>query len=362
MKPAVFSFFSGAGFLDLGFEDAGFDVVRVNEIHEPFLRGYKHARLKLKKKVPKFGFDHSSVDSFLEPKKLSELKQQIKTVRIQNRQVGFIGGPPCPDFSVAGKNRGNAGDNGRLSQSYVDLICKAKPDFFLFENVKGLWRTHKHREFYDSLKLQLARAGYQTFDRLTNAIEYGAPQDRDRIILVGFLKPKRGFSVVEEDWTSTMKYPNRLAFSFEWPESDGSSEKKTFKNVPDELTVGHWFKKNNVERHPNQEHCFTPRAALVKFETVKEGDVSKKSFKRLHRKRYSPTAAYGNNEVHIHPTEARRITVAEALSIQSLPELFELPEDMTLTAMFKAVGNGVPYLAARGLAKMIKNLLLQIHI
>lgn len=355
MKPAIFSFFSGAGFLDLGFEDEDFEVVRVNEIYEPFLASYRHARLKLKKKEPAFGFDLSSIDSFSDPKKLSELRRQIKKIKSERRKVGFIGGPPCPDFSVAGKNKGKTGDNGRLSKSYIDLVCKAKPDFFLFENVKGLWRTRKHREFYDSLKLQLTKSGYQTFDRLTNAIEYGAPQDRDRIILVGFLSPPKGFSVDEEDWTATMVFPSRSAFEFGWPESDGSSGSQTFRNIPTELTVGYWFEKNQVKRHPNQKHCFTPRAGLTRFKTVKEGDVSKKSYKRLHRSKYSPTAAYGNNEVHIHPTAARRITVAEALAIQSLPEEFEFPDNMTLTAMFKAVGNGVPYLAAKGLAKMVRN-------
>lgn len=355
MKPAIFSFFSGAGFLDLGFEDTDFEIVRVNEIQESFLASYRHARLKLKKKEPIFGFDLSSIDSFSNPKKLSNLKGQIRKIRSEGRQVGFIGGPPCPDFSVAGKNRGKTGDNGRLSKSYINLICKAKPDFFLFENVKGLWRTRKHREFYDSLKLQLTKSGYQTFDRLTNAIEYGAPQDRDRIILVGFLSPPKDFSLGEKEWTATMKFPNRLAFEFGWPESDGSDSSRTFKNIPRELTVEYWFKGNKVEKHPNQKHCFVPRAALTKFKTVKEGDVSRKSYKRLHRSRYSPTAAYGNNEVHIHPTMARRITVAEALAIQSLPEAFEFPDKMTLTDMFKAVGNGVPYLAAKGLAEMVRN-------
>ena len=54
-----------------------------------------------------------------------------------------------------------------------------KSDFFLFENVKGLWRTKRHREFFDELKEMLNQAGYITTERLTNALEYGAPQDRD---------------------------------------------------------------------------------------------------------------------------------------------------------------------------------------
>ena len=89
------------------------------------------------------------------------------------------------------------------------------------------------------------------------------------------------------------------------------------------------------------------------MQQIEEGDDSGKSYKRLHRWRYSPTAAYGNNEVHLHPFHARRISVAEALAIQSLPKEFEMPSDVSLTSKFKMVGNGVPYLAASGIAKSI---------
>ncbi len=88
-----------------------------------------------------------------------------------------------------------------------------------------------------------------------------------------------------------------------------------------------------------------------------EGDDSKKSYKRLHRWRYSTTACYGNNEVHLHPYQARRISVAESLAIQSLPPEFELPSKMSLTDMFKSTGNGVPFLAAKGLATTINEFL-----
>lgn len=93
------------------------------------------------------------------------------------------------------------------------------------------------------------------------------------------------------------------------------------------------------------------------MQTIKEGDVSGKSFKRLHRWRYSPTAAYGNNEVHLHPYKSRRLTASEALAIQSLPREFELPQDMTLSNMFKTIGNGVPFLMSEAIAKTIKDFL-----
>jgi DNA (cytosine-5)-methyltransferase 1 len=121
--------------------------------------------------------------------------------------------------------------------------------------------------------------------------------------------------------------------------------------------VQYWFDKNHVNHHPNSAHHFTPRAGLAKFKVIKEGDDSKKSSKRLHRWRYSPTAAYGNNEVHLHPYKSRRLSAAEALAIQSLPKEFELPANMTLSNMFKTIGNGVPYLAGLGLAKTVVNYL-----
>ena len=89
------------------------------------------------------------------------------------------------------------------------------------------------------------------------------------------------------------------------------------------------------------------------MQTIDEGDVSKKSYKRLHRWRYSPTVAYGNNEVHLHPYEERRISAAEALALQTLPKNFALPPEMTLTDKFKSIGNGVPYLLSSGIAKTI---------
>ncbi|NPD17308.1 DNA cytosine methyltransferase [Xinfangfangia sp. D13-10-4-6] len=346
----IFSFFSGCGLLDLGFEKAGFHTRFVNEYYEPFLDGYRYSRKKLGVPEPKYGYSSASIVDVAS----SEMKAKVDFAKNDGDLIGFIGGPPCPDFSVGGKNRGQEGDNGKLSRVYIDLVCAARPDFFVFENVKGLWRTKKHRAFYESLKVDLVKAGYHLHERLINAIEFGAPQDRDRIILMGFHNSK--FSGCDLTWDGVI-YPERAAFSYEWPDTHPFNENGSVpkpNNVPLELTVQHWFDKNAVNEHPNARHVFQPRAGLKRFLTLDEGDDSKKSYKRLHRWRYSPTAAYGNNEVHVHPYKARRISVAEALAIQSAPRDFELPASMTLSAMFKTVGNGVPFLAAQGIALTVK--------
>lgn len=347
---SIFSFFSGAGFLDLGFEDEGFEVCYVNENHEPFVDAYLYARRKMGYQLPKIQPEVRSIENIDK----SAIKSLMKSERGLGNSLGFIGGPPCPDFSIGGKNRGQEGDNGRLSRTYVDLICELKPDFFLFENVKGLYRTHRHREFFEGLKSKLQMFGYRLHERLINALEYGAPQDRDRIILLGF----RDHSLATEFSWEGRSFRNDVRTSFDWPTVDPFRENELHEapdNILKELTVKFWFDQNNVETHPNAKHAFLPRAGLARFKSVDEGDDSKKSYKRLHRWRYSPTAAYGNNEVHLHPYLPRRISAAEALAIQSLPSKFELPSTMTLSNMFKTIGNGVPYLAARGLAKSVAN-------
>lgn len=356
---SVLSFFSGAGFLDLGFEHSGFSIEFVNEWHKPFMRVYQHARNLMNSKVPGFGYSCDDVNSFLNDD--PRVSSYISDLHGRGKVVGFIGGPPCPDFSVGGKNRGRNGDNGKLSQSYVSLIIKNRPDFFLFENVKGLWRTARHREFFEELKDQLHQAGYATCERLTNSLEFGAPQDRDRILLFGIHRSvlREGFyeddKLVGFNWEENMVYELDEVKSVSWPNRDPFRVDSVV-SAPAEikgyepLTVEYWFRKNEVVSHPNANRYLVPRQGLQKMKVIDEGDVSKKSYKRLHRWRYSPTVAYGNNEVHLHPYKERRLSVAEALALQSLPREFSLPNDMTLTDSFKTIGNGVPYLLGKGVA------------
>ena len=372
MEPIhIFSFFSGAGFLDLGFENEGFIIDFVNEFNNSFLNAYKYSREKMNIKAPKYGYYCGDINDLLKGEEKKKLNNIIELCK-KDGLVGFIGGPPCPDFSVAGKNKGITGENGRLTTSYKRMILTYEPDFFVFENVKGLWSTKKHKEEYNKIKKALSRKGYVFVDRLVNSLEYGVPQERERILLFGVK-----FSLLDKSKTNARKYLKR-EFSWgvddkynltnvencNWPhQTVFSCDTKTEcpENVIEELTVEHWFKRNDVYNHANATDYFAPRST-ERFATIMEGDVSKKSFKRLHRWRYSPTAAYGNNEVHLHPYKTRRLTVAEALAIQSLPKEFELPKTLSRSEMFKTIGNGVPYLLSKSLAHSIKEFLDKIQI
>ena len=363
-KINLFSFFSGSGFLDLGFEKSGFNIKLVNEFFPSFMNAYKFSRKYAKIELPEFGYQNNDINDFLSVRS-NELKDYVNISK-KETLTGFIGGPPCPDFSVAGKNKGKDGDNGKLSLSYVNSIIQFLPDFFLFENVKGLWKTEKHRVFFEELKHKLHEAGYCTTEHLINALEFGAPQDRERILLFGVQKEllkKENYKDSELlgfNWSKKTLYSIEDIKNKDWPsvspfEENSYLEKPT--DIFEQLTVEYWFNKNDVQNHPNGNDFFQPKAGIIKMREIEEGDVSKKCYKRLHRWRYSPTAAYGNNEVHLHPYKIRRLSVAETLAIQSLPKDFVLPAEMTLTDKFKTVGNGVPYLAAKGIAETIKEYL-----
>lgn len=363
----IFSFFSGAGFLDLGFELEGhYNIVFVNEFHKSFNDVYQYARQKMNIPYPKYGHHITNINDYVDGEHIEMLTQLQQMVEESKKETltGFIGGPPCPDFSVAGLNKGKEGENGRLSGTYAKLICTVRPDFFVFENVKGLYRTARHRMFFEELKQLFIKNGYLLTEQLINALEYGAPQDRDRIILFGIfnekaeefdLKYENGY-LLDFPWEKNKLFRLSDIKKINWPDKTPYTENGVTKKpegIIEEITVQYWWDKNKVNIHPNANMYFQPRAALTRFQTKMEGDVEKKCYKRLHRWRYSPTAAYGNNEVHVHPYYPRRISVAEALAIQSLPKEYELPSNITLTDAFKTIGNGVPFVAAKGIASTI---------
>ena len=365
----IFSFFAGAGFLDLGFELQGnYDIVFVNEFDKEFNRVYRYARGNMGLPEPRYGHHVEDITEYVDGEHDERLQVLINMVGESKRAdlTGFIGGPPCPDFSVAGKNRGRDGENGRLSGTYAELICRALPDFFVFENVKGLYRTARHRQFFEELKQLFREHGYSLTEQLVNALEFGAPQDRDRIILIGFHQeaidrlhlPAENGLLVNFPWEAHKIYNLNDVKQLPWPDKTPYRENAPLpmpEGIIEALTVQHWWTENDVMHHPNGNMFFQPRAGIVRFRTKDEGDVEKKCYKRLHRWRYSPTAAYGNNEVHIHPYLPRRISVAEALAIQSLPANFILPLDISLTNAFKTVGNGVPFVLANGIANSIND-------
>ena len=361
----ILSFFTGAGFLDIGFMKAGFDnIVWRNESNPFFVKGFEHGMSSYLNKKGNQG-KHCKIDNTksIVDIKVEEILQQAFLNTEKPKVFGIIGGPPCPDFSVGGKNRGREGDHGKLSGIYIDRILDLEPTFFLMENVPGLLRTEKHQRFLNSLKEKLWSADYALSIKVLNALEFGVPQDRNRLFLVAFKKTwleqeiKLCVQGKDESWFPWPKplFPDAKN-KYKWPgQSNFGSNPEKPEGIPDELTVHHAISNLENSKLPNVDECFKPHS--TKFKTIAEGDDSRKSFKRLHRWRYSPAAAYGNNEVHLHPTQPRRLSVREAMRIQTVPDEYVFPKDMSLTHKFKMIGNGVPVRLAKAVAESFKKVL-----
>ncbi|RUT43726.1 DNA cytosine methyltransferase [Paenibacillus anaericanus] len=350
MTYSIVSLFSGAGFLDFGFSENGFDIIRGYELIKEFAdaNNYNH---QLRYGHTDTFISHGDI-TLVEPKDIPKAR-------------GVIGGPPCQDFSIGNANSpGVDGDRGKLVWDFLDKISYLNPDFFLFENVEALYRTKKHRqEALEPMIKKFGEMGYTVYFKVLNTLEYGIPQDRSRVFIVG-IKNQIVLSL------NSVGLPG-----FEWPEPSLLKPKTTYNwpdvmdfgavideeeyrgasAVPYELTI-HSVIGNTEELSGLPNHvAFRPYSN--RFLTVPEGDVKRKSFKRLHRFRYSPTVAYGNNEVHLHPTLPRRLTVREALRLQSVPDWYQFRENTPLGKMFKMVSNGVAFRLAELLAIQIKKVL-----
>jgi DNA (cytosine-5)-methyltransferase 1 len=360
----LLSFFSGGGFLDIGFELGGLDVVWSNEVVEAYadmyLSGLTSWRLAT-------GSIHAGREVLINRSSIEKLNSRNILKEAFGIQYpgffGVIGGPPCQDFSQAGRDLGVGGDRGRWTQVFIDLICELRPSFFVMENVPGLQRK-KHRGYFNEIIQQLEESelGYFTSAKILSALELGVPQDRDRLFVGGFrkdlfLEKGKGEAVLllgqNGGWFPWPEPKYQGAKDYKWPGTDpfGSETVAIPEDVPLELTVNELVQ-DDASELPNGKEGFVPYSK--KFKQIAEGDVSGKSFKRLHRYRYSPTVWYGNNEVHLHPWKPRRLTVREALRIQTVPDEYVLPSDYSLTAKFKVISNGVPSMMAKAIAEQLK--------
>lgn len=375
MVHKIISLFSGGGFLDLGFINQGFQIEEALEIEPYFISAYNHGMKTYFNKSDNHYIKNNLIEhkDILRPTDVSCSIEQKRLKENHKGISGLIGGPPCQDYSVGGKNGGIEGERGRLIYSYFKIVQDLNPGFLFFENVEGLYKTKRHRVSFDAFVEDIKNEGYYVYHDLLNVLEYGYAQDRPRIALVAFKKEiiekliSNGYNYNTDNKYLKFSDDNNLAFKWpkplfeapkklEWPKKWNFGSNKIInqdENIKG-LTVLNAFEGLN-SKTPNQNEFFQPKS--TKFQTVEEGNTDRKSFKRLHRYRYSPTVAYGNNEVHLHPTKARRLTVREGLRLQTVPDEYVLPKSMPLTPKFKLISNGVPTAKAELIAKEIRRTL-----
>ncbi len=359
-KIPILSFFSGGGFMDMGFEQAGFEVIWTNEYDEVFAKlhaaGITSWRKSKGNGIKAEIFNTKSINDIKSEDIISEAFPNGKP-----KHFGMIGGPPCQDFSMNGSLKGFDGERGKLTIVYFDKILDLKPTFFVMENVTGLTKRKETKEFLQSILNRVEKEYHVDYDKL-NSLNYGVPQHRERVFFIGIRKDCIDKKVIEKaqfgkwfPFQVNEKFHN-AATKYKWGKQTpfGNKPKKP-DGIPFELFVESCLVPiSKMDVIPNANEVFNLQKPFAELIKIDEGETNRPSFKRLHRYKYSPTACYGNNEVHLHPYLNRRLSAREALRIQGVPDEYVLPNEISLSKKFKMIGNGVPVPVAKAIAESLK--------
>ncbi len=317
------SFFSGAGGLDKGFEQAGFDIVWANEYDKSIWETFQ------------LNFPHTILD-----------KRSIIEVKASDvpKIDGIIGGPPCQSWSEAGAGRGINDKRGQLFYEYIRILKEKQPKFFLAENVAGILHP-KHSKAFSHILEEFEKSGYNISYKLLNANDYDVPQDRHRVIIVGYHKS--------------------LNKKFEFPVS--STKKPVLKDTIYDLRLAKPAKEGNKANNdedlyfPNHEYM-TGGFSSIYMSRNRVRSWNEPSFTIQAGGRHAPIHPQApkmlfieqNKRIFVPEKENlyRRLTVRECARIQTFPDDFVF-KYQNIADGYKMVGNAVPVNFAYHLAKKI---------
>jgi DNA (cytosine-5)-methyltransferase 1 len=302
MKLKVASLFSGAGGLDLGFKYSGHEIVWANDI------------------------DPDSTDTYafnIGREIICRNIDEIESINMPDFEI-LVGGFPCQGFSRANIHRVEKDDRNSLYVNVVRILRDRQPKFFMLENVKGIISLNGGNDF-NEIKLALEESGYSVQHKVLNAADYGVPQSRIRVIIVG----------IRNDLVGKYKY--------EYPSPTHS---KSGEHLPKWVSIGEVLKDipEPMEDHKLKNHvCSNYKVVNRDFTGHRRTDPDKPS----------PTIlARGNGGGGVcaipHPNNNRRLTVRESAMVQTFPMDFEFKG--SLTSMYRQIGNAVPVKFAEKIA------------
>jgi DNA (cytosine-5)-methyltransferase 1 len=361
-KIPLLSFFSGGGFMDMGFIKAGFDTVWTNEFDLVFAELYNQGMTSWQRKrnSDPAGPEHK-ITNTKSLKDISSLEIIVEAFKEEVPKIfGMTGGPPCQDFSINGNLEGFKGEKGSLTDTFLCKILDLQPAFFIMENVTGLLRVKDNAKHF-LLLLDILKEIYMIDFSVLNSLDFGVPQSRERVFVVGINKNIYNLSKVRIGLNGKwFPFPKGSQHSqhintHPWPvAADFGAATKRPDTIPLNLCVESCLVPQVLEKTvANGSEYFNLYITEERLREIKEGETNRPSFKRLHRYKYSPTTCYGNNEVHLHPYLHRRLSVREALRIQSVEDSYVLSPKLPLSKKFKMIGNGVPVLLAEAVGNAL---------
>lgn len=319
----IISIFSGPGGMDLGFRQENFLPVIAIDVNQAAVDTYNHN-------------DDRGVAQQGDLANLSdaEIVALVRAASPDTIPRGVIGGPPCQSVSASNVHHKRNDPRKKLLLRYAQIVKALNEafnlDFFVFENVIGI-KSGKHRRYFRKIIKTLEDAGFRLFEQELNAKHFDVPQDRSRVIIVGI---------------NARLYPKH---QFEFPA--GNNNIRTVANaiagLPEPVYFARDISPEDVPHHPNH-WTMNPRSS--KF-TNGITTTTGRSFRRLKWERPSWTVAYGNREIHVHPTGVRRVSIFEAMLLQGFPANYRLLGN--LSEQVSQISDAVPPPLARAIATAI---------
>jgi DNA (cytosine-5)-methyltransferase 1 len=333
-KPTVLDCFCGAGGMSLGFKNAGFRLVAAYDNCEPAISTYK-------RNLGRHGY---CVD--LKSTPITELRagQQIDVV---------VGGPPCQGFSVQ-RRGGRADTRNDLVFHFLKIVEEIRPAFFLMENVPAL-AGPRWKSYFDRLLGTAAKLGYQVKTEILNAADFGVPQVRRRLFLVGehsdrqpsFEFPCR--TRAPDDYVTVREAIGRL------PEPRPKNEKPRLPNHISD-NISELNRRRIATVPPGGGRADIPTKLQLPCHRVSVDVAGHRGvYGRLWWDRPATTITTKCNSFtrgrFAHPEAHRNISMREAARLQSFPDDFVFEGSVVDVA--HQIGNAVPPLLARALAEAI---------
>src|ERR1035437_9815423 len=326
--PRIVSLFSGAGGLDLGFKEAGFNISVAFDSDEVAVRTHR-------KNFPRTKSVVADLTELQPPGVLAEVKTKIAN----KHRIGVIGGPPCQGFSRANVSAQASDTRNKLPELYMEVVRELQRaytvEFIVFENVLGI-RDKKHADTYKALIEGITNLGFDVFEEDLCAADFGVAQNRRRIIIAG-MRSGQGYPKIR---------PRKRKGLETVRETIGSLDSPAF--------FKHGLPAKDIPVHPNH---WTMQPRSYRFTSSNALRSDGRSFKRLSWDEASPTIAFGHREIHVHPTGRRRLSIYEAMLLQGFPNEFVLCGN--LSEQVVQVSNAVPPPLARAVALAVKRVLIE---
>jgi len=332
--PKFVSLYSGAGGLDLGFIAAGFTPIFANDINADAMKTYE-ATMKMVADRRGTQFEHVTVTGDI---------RQIKTLPRRGSADLVIGGPPCQGFSVAGKMDPND-PRSRHVFDFLAMVERVQPAAFVMENVKALAKNSRWSGTIKDICKQAEKMGYKTNLKVLNSADYGVPQTRERMFLIGFKNKSIDYEYPEstvEKHVSVAVALKMLPHVNEPGNNQTCNAKVTAAKEPilrQSPYAGMLFNGQGRPMDVNRPAPTLPasmggnRTPIVDQKTLDEG--ARQWVETYHE------ALQKDGKVANHiPDRLRRITVQEAAAIQSFPT--DVPWCGAQSSRYRQIGNAVP--------------------